>query len=686
MAGSKVGCGGASAQSRVWRMLLWYVVGFALAGPVPAQQGQTVLTTAGAVHSLSQDEARKALPVHFRGVVTFYDPMISSLFVNDKTGGVYVSAPWKPVLPIVEGTLVEVSGVSGPGEFAPVVASASLHILGPSHSPSKPPRLSVLQLATGSYDCRWVEVEGVVHSLSRVGHMISLRVATRYGTIVGLSPANPGLDYAKWLDARVRLRGVAAVDYNKHQQMTGSHLFFQSMDDVQVMSFRRGDPFALPVRPISRLAQFDPHANASDGVHVRGRVVLQWPGRLLCVQDASGGLCVEDTSNVIFAADTLLDVFGYPVFAAETPALMDATVRPSGAVAAKVSVQATTAGNALADERSGELVSVEGRLAGVSADGEFWQLTLLSGDIVYSALLPKPEGGGAVAPWLDGSYVRVTGVCRNEVDARMGRDWTSKQRMASIRILMRAPADIVVLRKPSWWTPAHMVVTLSAGLLAMLASVGWVVLLRRQVEEKTNELRASEGRFRHLAHHDSLTGLPNRAWFHERAEMALALCKRNGQCVGLLLLDLDHFKPVNDTLGHDAGDAMLCALAERVSGAVRQVDTVARLGGDEFAVVLLQVSGGDDAELVARKILAAVCQPLTIKGVRVAMSASIGVAVFPEDGASVTELLRSADLAMYESKKLARGGVRRYQREVSPAEVAAMTDMVRPGQSELTRI
>jgi diguanylate cyclase (GGDEF)-like protein len=155
--------------------------------------------------------------------------------------------------------------------------------------------------------------------------------------------------------------------------------------------------------------------------------------------------------------------------------------------------------------------------------------------------------------------------------------------------------------------------------------------------------------------------------------MALGMSRRNGNRVGLLLLDLDHFKPINDTMGHDAGDAMLCALAERASAAVRKLDTVARLGGDEFAVVLPDVSTGEDAEAVARKILAAVCQPVTIKGRQVAMSVSIGVAVFPEDGDCETELLRSADLAMYESKKLARGGVRRYRSEVTMDEVEQMT-------------
>jgi diguanylate cyclase (GGDEF)-like protein len=151
--------------------------------------------------------------------------------------------------------------------------------------------------------------------------------------------------------------------------------------------------------------------------------------------------------------------------------------------------------------------------------------------------------------------------------------------------------------------------------------------------------------------------------------LALDLARRNAGCVGLLLIDLDHFKPVNDTLGHDAGDAMLCELAKRVTGVVRRVDTVARLGGDEFAVVLMDVTSGEDAERVATKVLAAICRPLTIQGNLVPMSGSIGVAVFPGDGENPTELLRSADQAMYESKKLARGGARRYKAEASREQV-----------------
>ncbi len=679
MATSKVRFGGVWARPHL-RVVFWSAIGFCLADRLPAQESQAtraVLTTTEAVHSLPLAEARKALPVHLRGVVTFYDVPTSSLFVSDSTGGIYVWAPPKPVLPVREGTLVDIAGVTDPGDFATIVSNRQLRSLGQSRKPVRAPRVTVRELATGMYDCRLVEVEGIVRSATPAGHMVSLKIAMRDGSILALVKANPGEDAARLIDARVRLRAVAAVEYNEHRQMTGSHLFFSSLKEVQVLRRPQGDPYSLPVRSISQLAQFDLHRKLSDRVHLRGRVSLQWPGHLLCVQDGTGGVCVDMPITDRYEVGSVVELVGYPVFVSQIPALSDVMVRPASAdgvpllVSRRVDVQEVMKG-----DDSASLVSMEGELVGLSSDSRGWQLTIRSQATVFRSELPTSENSRNFPAWKPGSYVRVLGVCVNEVDSRVGQDWKSAQQIATFHLMLRNAADVEVLQKPSWWTPTHTTGTLSTVALAMLAVVGWVVLLRRQVEEKTNELRASEGRFRHLAHHDSLTGLPNRAWFQERAEMALELSRRTGRSVGLLLLDLDHFKPVNDTLGHDAGDAMLCALAGRVSSAVRKVDTVARLGGDEFAVVLVNVSDGEEAELVARKILAAVCQPLTIKGRQVAMSASIGVAVFPQDGDSVTELLRSADLAMYESKKLARGGVRRYQRDVTMAEVEAMTSDV----------
>src|SRR4051794_9312366 len=159
-------------------------------------------------------------------------------------------------------------------------------------------------------------------------------------------------------------------------------------------------------------------------------------------------------------------------------------------------------------------------------------------------------------------------------------------------------------------------------------AVGHFVAVKRDITER---LRAQE-RIRHLAHHDELTGLPNRALLHDRLRQALAEAGRHGGRTALLLLDLDHFKDVNDTLGHDAGDALLREVARRLRACVREGDTVARLGGDEFAVVLPRVADADAAAAVAAKLVGAVAEPVAHAGGEVHTGASVGVTLCPDDG------------------------------------------------------
>lgn len=634
--------------------------------PAAVSPAGAVLTTAGAVHSLPDEEAGRARPVKLRAVVTFYDPRApeshttASLFVHDATGGVWVRVPARPVLQLREGTLVEVTGVSGAGNYAPIVTQASIRILGQSVTPANPPRVSLTDMATGKWDCRWVEVEGTVHTATRVGRMESLRLATRGGTLVALTLAQDGVDYSRWIDAQVILRGVSAPEYNKHRQMTGVHLFFPAPDDLQIVKPARLSAFLLPRRPINQLAQFDPHATSSDRVHIAGRVTLDWPGRMLCLEDATGGLCVERGSADPLAIGRLVDVVGYPLFAAEVPALIDATVQAASNERVLPSSQRSAPSEVFEGQHSGELLDLEGEVVGVGSDGQDWMLTMLSQGVVFTAVLPQSYGEGGREVWQQGSYVRVRGVCVSEMEMT-AEDWSSLQRLRSFRILMRSDADVMLLKKPSWWTQTHTVEVFSVGVVVTLAGFGWVLLLRRRVEVKTRELRESEERFRHLAHHDPLTCVPNRAKFYQCAGSAIEHARRSGNFVGMMLLDMDNFKPINDRLGHEAGDRVLCALTERVAGALRKVDTVARLGGDEFAVVLCDLNQPGDAEVVAEKVLRAVCHPLLIDGEQVPISVSIGVCVYPEDGGNVQELLQKADETMYESKRAKRGSLQRYQ-------------------------
>lgn len=166
------------------------------------------------------------------------------------------------------------------------------------------------------------------------------------------------------------------------------------------------------------------------------------------------------------------------------------------------------------------------------------------------------------------------------------------------------------------------------------------VTKERQVEEKLH----------YLAHHDVLTGLPNRTLFADRFQQALATARRDDTHLALMFLDLDKFKPVNDEFGHDVGDLLLKEVAKRMRDCVRESDTVSRIGGDEFVVLLPAIQAESDAMLVAEKILGALNQPFELANHCIRISASIGVAAYPEHGNDETTLTKSADIAMYNAK------------------------------------
>lgn len=163
---------------------------------------------------------------------------------------------------------------------------------------------------------------------------------------------------------------------------------------------------------------------------------------------------------------------------------------------------------------------------------------------------------------------------------------------------------------------------------------------------------------RHRAHSDPLTDLPNRTVFYDRLQMALVQARRYGNEFALLYVDLDHFKEVNDSMGHAAGDLLLVEAARRMKQVVRDSDTVARLGGDEFAIILPQLHGRGEVEEVARRIVAALLEPFAVSGGQAHVSASVGAAIYPEHGGDLESIRASADAALYAAKDAGRNGYR----------------------------
>lgn len=175
----------------------------------------------------------------------------------------------------------------------------------------------------------------------------------------------------------------------------------------------------------------------------------------------------------------------------------------------------------------------------------------------------------------------------------------------------------------------------------------------------------SEERIHSLAYYDPVTGLPNRALLFDRLQRALIDATRRPRMVGVVVLDLDRFKNVNDSLGHESGDMLLQAVAERLTGLVRQVDTVARLGGDEITIILPDIRTEDDIVAVAEKIRQSLLDPFAIGERQLIVTASLGVAVYPRDGKNVQELLRNADVAMYRAKELGRNMLQKYSADMT---------------------
>ncbi|MFK3875559.1 putative bifunctional diguanylate cyclase/phosphodiesterase [Pantoea agglomerans] len=283
--------------------------------------------------------------------------------------------------------------------------------------------------------------------------------------------------------------------------------------------------------------------------------------------------------------------------------------------------------------------------------------------------------------FLDDGY--LTGLAeRNQLQGLHFSDGTPQPGTGARYLLIAQAGEAVGYLN---WIPsrpgAQMLRTIgpSTGLAVLAISLLCLYMVRRLWNSSVNlsqsmlRLGASEAQAQHLAFHDVLTGLPNRALVEDRLTQALALATRHDQRVALLLIDLDRFKTINDTHGHHAGDELIIAVAQRLSRIVRASDTVGRIGGDEFIVVMPDVDNIGQVHSLAQRIIDELSEPFTLFGSDVWSGASIGLALAPKDGVDRLELMRKADIALYEAKSGGRGTYRQFER--------AMDESVRTRQT-----
>jgi len=369
----------------------------------------------------------------------------------------------------------------------------------------------------------------------------------------------------------------------------------------------------------------------------------------------------------------VLDARDRPVFAAERgvgaalglyrPPLADAVADVLPKLRAEEAAVLRAGGNAAGPVRAGNIVFVDGRL------------------LIVSVALVRPDPGHAVrmearAPVvvgvtpLDAGVLARFGVRRQVKDLAVSDDLGEKSGRAVLPLLDargRAVAALV-------WTPrrpgSELFAALEGPLVAMLLILlllGWSLV--RQTARYARGLILSEARARHLAQHDALTGLPNRALMLERLGQLRAQAARqapDAETMAVLCLDLDRFKEVNDTLGHPAGDALIRAVAKRLAGLLRESDTVARLGGDEFVILQPHTQAAGAAHL-AERIIHAFARPFDSDGHRVEIGCSIGITLISDPKIPATEVLRQADLALYSSKEKGRNRATFFETEMDAA-------------------
>lgn len=457
-------------------------VATAVASPTGFQAARLpVLTKVQQIRGLSPEEATKGYPVRLKAVVTFYDPSLPDLFIQDSTGGIWVDVPPGGNANLKPGDLLEIEGVSEQPDFAPQVGKPRWRVLGQTPLPT-PRRVTFQQMASTREDSQWVEAEGVVRSVKiQPPDILVISIAMKGGMITAQSPHFHQSIPSQLVDSVVRVRGACGSIFNPRNQLIGAALHVESLRQITVIDPAPSDPFALPVRPIMKLQRFTLEGRSGHRIHVRGIVTLQAVGRSLYLMDQTGSIYVQTQQDGRLKPGDRLDVVGFPGIVDQHPALENATFRYLGAGTAPAPTP-VTASQALEGTYDSDLVSIHGRLAQVAITPDQRLLILRQGPTVFTAVATGNFAASKQPP-AKGSLVQVSGVCVVDTDVT--------GLTTSFKIRYGGPGDVLILKKPSWWTVQRASTLLIFAILLFFAVSGWAGILRRRLEGQTETIRAT---------------------------------------------------------------------------------------------------------------------------------------------------------------------------------------------------
>jgi signal transduction histidine kinase/CheY-like chemotaxis protein len=429
------------------------------------------LTTAAAVHALPAQEAAHARPVSLDGVITFYKPETQTAFFADQTAGIYVNVHRVGTLPVRAGDHVRLLGVSGAGDFAPVVERPEVRVLG--HAPlPKPSLLSPEDIFLGRGDSQWVELEGIIQKAGPDGGYAAAQVAWgphRYQIRLaeGSVPSN-------WIDARIRARGACGTVFNSKRQVLGIQLFVPSLDQITVLEAPRAGPFETAIQPIHDLLQFNPSEAPGHRVHIRGTVLAAVAHGSTWVRDTTGSVVVRDDNDIGLTPGAIVEVAGFASPGLFSPQIQEAVVKKIADGPAPMPMTISTE-EALSGNHDAQLVRLDARLLDQFTNGEERMLVLRAGRSTFTA-----RGSNRLPYFETGTVLRLTGIC--SVIAQRFRGIAVPRRF---ELSLRSPADAMVLRAAPYLTPKRTFQALAITMVGIALVFVWVLVLRRRVRAQT---------------------------------------------------------------------------------------------------------------------------------------------------------------------------------------------------------
>jgi signal transduction histidine kinase len=464
--------------------------------PAPAYSSPPpdLLTNASEVRGLNAAQASNALPVILQGVMLDKaSPYGQAVIIADKTASLYLLADNNLFTPFNRGDLLEVRGVTDPGGFAPIVKVSTVNKLGAAELPLPRP-VSYHEVLTGSLDAQWIEISGVVrHYLdpadaSDEGWRVLMAVDGGVLPIRGNTPRDLSIEE----DAEIRVQAICFYQFNQKRQVVTPVLQIPTGLAVEVLKRAPANPFDSPVHLAANLFQFTANEPTGHRIHVRGIVTHAQRGSHVWIRDSSAGLRIQSAQNESLQPGDEIDVLGFPTYGSYPFMLEDATFRKIGSATSPAPLQLTNATNAF--DHEDDLVSTDAMLTEVQPiiDGLSFNFDL--GGTVFKGILKLPESQRAHSTLKPGSLIRVSGICsviHDDVRPLMGI-WQPQ----AFQILIRSPADLLVLREAPWWTYEHEIYVLVTVSIVLLIAIGVGILnTRHRLNEQAHRRAMAEAEF-----------------------------------------------------------------------------------------------------------------------------------------------------------------------------------------------